>query len=256
MVHKRSYGSDARVVAIDPMPSGGAWVGPSRSIYRPGNLASATFTLGRRTSQFLPVSEPSYRISELVSRTGRAPPPSLPPPIDRRDIPPNQGILPVTDWRLSRFYVAGITEAGVEYMERKARERTPILAPPILPPAGETKMIHDTIGEIAGDWLRYKFAPQPQVPQPQYLQQPGQPFPAFNQTNVLGLPFVDVIPEAQNGCAHMVWDPRRNCGQGGWIKKSKRRRKRLATKGDIADLAALIGILGNGKNLVTWIATH
>lgn len=38
--------------------------------------------------------------------------------------------------------------------------------------------------------------------------------------------------------------------------KHRRRRKRLATKSDIADLAALKSILGGGKALDAWIATR
>jgi len=38
--------------------------------------------------------------------------------------------------------------------------------------------------------------------------------------------------------------------------KHRRRRKRLATRSDIADLAALKSILGGGKALDAWIATR
>jgi len=46
------------------------------------------------------------------------------------------------------------------------------------------------------------------------------------------------------------------CGQWKWVKKRKRRSKRLANASDIKDLSSLMGVLGNGKNLTTWIATH
>ncbi len=39
-------------------------------------------------------------------------------------------------------------------------------------------------------------------------------------------------------------------------RKHRRRRKRLATKSDLSDLAALKGILGGGKAFEVWIATH
>lgn len=39
-------------------------------------------------------------------------------------------------------------------------------------------------------------------------------------------------------------------------KKCRKRRRRLATVSDIADLAALKSILGNGDAFKTWIATH
>ena len=41
-----------------------------------------------------------------------------------------------------------------------------------------------------------------------------------------------------------------------WVKKSRRRRKRLATQSDLKDLAALKGILGSGEAFKVWIATH
>lgn len=50
----------------------------------------------------------------------------------------------------------------------------------------------------------------------------------------------------------MVWDPDRQK----WVKKSRRRRKRLATQSDLKDLAALKGILGSGEAFKVWIATH
>ena len=39
-------------------------------------------------------------------------------------------------------------------------------------------------------------------------------------------------------------------------KKRKRRRRQLVTKGDIKGLAALKGVVGTGKIMETWIATH
>lgn len=46
------------------------------------------------------------------------------------------------------------------------------------------------------------------------------------------------------------------CGQYRWVKQKRRRRKSLATKGDLQDLASLKGILGMGKAMDVWIATH
>lgn len=78
--------------------------------------------------------------------------------------------------------------------------------------------------------------------------------PGLGVTPALGLPFVDVIPEAEGG-KNMVWNPRANCGAGKWIRRSRRRRKRLASASDIKDLSALKSVLGP-SNLKTWIATH
>lgn len=71
---------------------------------------------------------------------------------------------------------------------------------------------------------------------------------------VLGIPGADVISTI--GSAGMVYDPNANCGQGKWLKKRRRRHRNLATRGDIRDLSALKGVLGQGKLLETWIATH
>lgn len=46
------------------------------------------------------------------------------------------------------------------------------------------------------------------------------------------------------------------CGTYKWVLPKRRRRKSLATKGDLKDLAALKGILGQGKSFEVWIATH
>lgn len=80
--------------------------------------------------------------------------------------------------------------------------------------------------------------------------------PALNLTDSIGVPFVDVIPEAP---AHSCGGSpvyKKVCGQYKWVHSKKRRRKRLATQSDLKDLAALKGILGNGKAFETWIATH
>lgn len=49
---------------------------------------------------------------------------------------------------------------------------------------------------------------------------------------------------------------KRVCGEYRWVYPKRRRRKQLVTKSDAAGLATLKGILGNGKAMDTWIATH
>jgi len=73
-------------------------------------------------------------------------------------------------------------------------------------------------------------------------------------TPALGLPFADIVMDAPS--AKMVWDPAANCGAGKWLRKRRRRHRNLATRGDIKDLSALKGVLGQGKLLEVWIATH
>jgi len=71
-----------------------------------------------------------------------------------------------------------------------------------------------------------------------------------------------VVPPMGGGGSCGVSDPRNeyvlkfSCNEWRWVKKRKRRSKRLATASDIKDLSSLMGVLGSGKNLTTWIATH
>ena len=92
----------------------------------------------------------------------------------------------------------------------------------------------------------------------------GQPMvqPAFLDQLVpdidLGVPgpgvFTPSAPAAACGGASPVY--KKVCGEYKWVQPKRRRRKRLATQGDLKDLAALKGILGNGKAFEVWIATH
>jgi len=68
-------------------------------------------------------------------------------------------------------------------------------------------------------------------------------------TPAVGIPFVDVIPE-QSGRG-MVWSPRANCGNGGWIKRRRRRRQLLSE----SDYNALLRIetLKVNKNMTMAI---
>lgn len=70
--------------------------------------------------------------------------------------------------------------------------------------------------------------------------------PSGGQAVTINLP-----PE---GCGSYVF--KKHCGTYRWVKRGRRRRKKLATVGDIRDLGALKSILGNGKAFSTWIATH
>lgn len=46
------------------------------------------------------------------------------------------------------------------------------------------------------------------------------------------------------------------CPPGHMKKKTRKRRRRLATKSDLHDLAALKGVLGGGEAFKVWLATH
>lgn len=46
------------------------------------------------------------------------------------------------------------------------------------------------------------------------------------------------------------------CGSYRWVYPKRRRRRQLLTKSDAAGLAQLKGIVGGGKVMESWIATH
>lgn len=90
-----------------------------------------------------------------------------------------------------------------------------------------------------------------------------QPFPGLQQDFMglspnLGIPGVDVVRDTvQKG---MCWDPNANCGAGKWIKRSRRRRRRLASASDIRDISALMGAFAvkgaQTQALTSWIVTR
>lgn len=114
---------------------------------------------------------------------------------------------------------------------------------------------------LAGSYINARWG-QPNLPPMQQNVGLGQiqgladssPMPIPAQTNTLGIPFVDVV--GTEGKKGYVYDPNANCGGGKWIRKRRRRHRNLATRGDIKDLSALKGVLGAGKLLEVWIATH
>ncbi len=110
------------------------------------------------------------------------------------------------------------------------------------------------LGNLGGAYINARYAPQAPSFAPASYAAPGPISAADLLTSpALGVPFVDVIPEA--GSKNMVWNPNADCGRGKWITRHKRRRRRLATASDIKDLAALNGVT-TPQQKVTWIATH
>jgi len=73
----------------------------------------------------------------------------------------------------------------------------------------------------------------------------------------LGVPFVDVIPEPPSDCpgGQYLWKPATATCAGKWIKRSRRRRRKLVTDSDIKGIAALRTV-GGPALVKTWIATH
>jgi hypothetical protein len=112
--------------------------------------------------------------------------------------------------------------------------------------------------DLATQYIQTKFAPTP----------PANLFPAIAPAVVagagaaaavagVGLPFVDVIPGAPDAsCGRGKPVYKYHCGEYKWVYPKRRRRKALATQSDLRGLAALKGVLGQGKAFEVWIATH
>lgn len=110
-------------------------------------------------------------------------------------------------------------------------------------------------------WIDYRIAKGQSVPQAIYnaaSSTPDSPWIPDAIEGVLYGPDENVGGPPAPTCAptNEVWNPRANCGQGAWQKRSRRRRRQLATQSDIRDLAALKATLGNGEVFKTWIATR
>ncbi len=76
------------------------------------------------------------------------------------------------------------------------------------------------------------------------------------QQNVLGVPFVDVIPEPPTVTCGAQPVYKKVCGVYKWVIPKKKRRKQLLSNSDASGLAKLKGLVGVGKTMDVWIATH
>lgn len=106
----------------------------------------------------------------------------------------------------------------------------------------------DVFLPIATTAVSAKYAPQPQRVGLSQVQgyEPGGGFPGY-----------DIIPEP-TGMQQCGPKPvfKYSCGGYRWIYPKKKRRKQLLTNSDAAGLAKLKGLVGVGKTMDTWIATH
>lgn len=91
------------------------------------------------------------------------------------------------------------------------------------------------ITDLGTQYIKTKYAPQPPVA----VQ------PAYSVFDA-GSDIIDYFTDPTTGTVVPV-QPKKKC---------RRRRRRLATKSDLGDLAALKAILGNGEAFKAWIATH
>jgi len=216
---------------------------------------------------------PRQSIPTMVPRTAQNPQ-GLLPTTDRRDIPPPyQTNLSEAPLNLSSI-LSGITDIASTYYDiRNIRSGGPPRAimgatPPYVPAAGPVRTSPIAAGVVGGlgnivrtglwdevwdwgvdaagdvyDWATGDDAP-PGLPAPGTFSAPitrnGGGQMACGELNPANVVY-------KWDCATQQYTPR---------KKYRRRRKRLASKSDIKDLASLKGIVGQGKVMETWIATH
>lgn len=234
-------------------------------------------TIGGGFGSPLSIGIPSFDLGQINVSLGRS--------IDRRDnaLTTMSGALKVhleTTARLKEL--AAKTNLRIRTVQDKGVLPVSVAAPPLLRPpvsirpvtsGGDTGRISpppttgnrpmgldlgNVLTTLGGSYINARYGGVQTVNAPVYSQPSPSVLNALGtQTGLMnadiGIPFVDVIPEAAT--KGMVWNPAANCGQGKWQKKSKRRRRRLATASDIKDLAALNGVT-TGQQKVTWIATH
>lgn len=230
-------------------------------------------------------AEPTVQSLPIVVPTPPLEPPSdIPAEIDRRDQPPPElpDVPPPPPHLMDIWYVTGAeTQAELDMLIAAGKTLVPVedrwgtTAPVVLGTVPEMPIgtgiiapeetdvswisdIYDTVDTAVGGWLPGGVPVGSSLPVSMY---PPTILPvSTGGGGGGGLPPPVITGPVGGSCgpndpsAGMVY--KKVCGQYKWVKRKGRRRKQLASKGDIKDLSALIGIFGNGKALQTWIATH
>lgn len=199
-----------------------------------------------------PVLQQNPGVSQLAGSTTAPAEDPLYGEIDRRDAPlsetpQNGGIV-----RQARDWIEywQLKAQGIEVLAPTpaSRAATPPFAGPTSTTTGNGSMdLGQLITDLGGRYIEARYG----QPSPPYfpLNPPIQTTPALAPAAGVGIgvaagEIYDYFMD-ENG----TMSAKKKC-------KKRRRRKRLATVSDIADLAALKSILGNGDAFKTWIATH
>ena len=233
---------------------GGGWGNINDFLDNPANWAHWGRSSGRvvRVSMgqrdVSPVVGSSQGLPQLVPETPTRTAIPLPPAIDRRDIPqiPNS---------VSQDLGDAVLNDDEWYRQLFGKDRPPVgmAAPQTI--VGETPVdlgdIYDVIDGSLGGVLP-GGVPLGSVPITGGV--PGA------VSAYVGTPAAPVVTTAQGqapaSCGGGAPVYKKVCGEYRWVYPKRRRRKKLATKSDITALAQLKGVLGMGKAMETWIATH
>lgn len=219
--------------------------------------------------QIVGVAGPGVLLPEMAPSTTASTTSDIPPAIDRRDQPSNPGGLPlqiVDNW----FDYHSLQGQGVAVQHVSQVPAAPATTPvPVIPPPvpgpittdfeeetdtmGVLSDIYDAVDTSLGGVLPggVPFGSSPAGAVYQALT-PNAPATSVPQ---------QVIPAgaaAPGACNHGGASPvyKKVCGEYKWVYPKKRRRKQLVTQSDIKGLAALKGVVGTGKIMEVWIATH
>jgi len=245
--------------------------------YIPGlNIPTGTdlkFPVGDGNDRRDIIIEPVPGVPGVVSVTGASPPTTLPVQVAPVHSPPNQSVLPVPDqtFRPDESGSASVVVQAADWFEYwniingGGQAMPPIgggtvgAGPNLINQEDEdVSLIYDVIDVAIGGWL------------------PGGPVSPWGANTPPPNQFSDVVLTGNAGgdgggsLPPVVTTGGGSCGPGGgaqpvykkvcgvykWVTPKRRRRRALATKGNLKDLAALKGILGTGKAFETWIATH
>lgn len=198
------------------------------------------------------VLKPLSGLSQLVGTTTGTTEAPLPAQVDRRDIPlpettQNGGIVrQARDW--VEFWQ--LKDQGIEVLAPTAASRAaaPTIVATTPKTTGNKSMdLGSLITDLGGQYIQARYGQPTQGYMP--VSTPIQATPALSVPGALGA-------GALAGEALDYFLSEDGTILGKKKCKKRRRRKRLATVSDIADLAALKSILGNGDAFKTWIATH
>lgn len=229
-----------------------------------GHLA---FPVGGR--EFPPMVTASEGLPQLVPEPTGLPEVQVHETVDRRDRPQAEAQLPVTLTAQQLDDALWLVQMGllarVEDYVPPVTASTPVPLPadiqeaaqvPIVPGTGVALFPseEDDVGWITDVYTIYDAV----------VEGGALPGGAPLQPTTFGGPIATVpapIPAGAPVPTATTGDRKKYCykfidGQWKLVKSRSRRRKKLVTKSDIAGLAQLKGVVGMGKTMEMWIATH